>query len=261
MKIRTVIADDEPLARDRIRRLIAPNADFDVVQECRNGAEVLNTLLSREVDLLLLDIHMPGFSGFDVLREMRGRKLPMIVFVTAHDRYALSAFEVNAVDYLLKPIDSERFHQAIQRVKDRAHMQASLDTQERLASVLTALESITATVPAAPGHVARFLVHSGSKDLFVNVDEIAWIEAADYYVCLHAADKKHLLREPIKKLEAELDPSRFIRIHRSAIVNLNYIREIHRESRSEGWVLLSTGERVRMSTAGWQKLLAAGDTR
>lgn len=259
MKIRTVIADDEPLARDRIRRLIAGDEDLEVVQECRNGAEVLNTLVSREIDLLLLDIHMPGLSGFDVVNEMRAHKLPMIVFVTAHDKYAISAFEVNAVDYLLKPIDSDRFQEAIKRVKDRAQMKASIETQERLASVLTALESMTAST--APSFTARIVVHAGSKDVIVKIDEIAWIEAADYYVCLHVADKKHLLREPIKKLECELDPKMFIRIHRSAIVNVNYVREIHREGRSEGWVLLSNGDRVRMSTTGWQRLLAASVVR
>jgi two-component system, LytTR family, response regulator len=253
MKIRTVIADDEPLARDRIRRLIATDHDCEIVQECRSGTEVLNTLLAQDVDLLLLDIHMPGLNGFDVVREIGGRKLPMIVFITAHDQYAISAFEVNATDYLLKPIESGRFREAIKRVKERAHLKASFDTQEKLASVLAALESITAST--APGHVARFVVHSGSKDLFVNVDEIAWIEAADYYVSLHVADKTHLLRESIKKLEEQLDPRRFIRIHRSAIVNINCVREIHREARSEGWVLLSNGDRVRMSATGWRRLL------
>jgi two-component system LytT family response regulator len=257
MSLKTVIADDEPLARDRIRRLVASDRDLDVVQECRNGAEVLNTLLSREVDLLLLDVHMPGFSGLEVVREMGTRKLPLIVFVTAHDRYAIDAFDLNAVDYLLKPVESERFNAAIERVKDRARLKASLDTQERLASVLTALESITASKSAT--YVGRFVVHSGSKDVFVNVDEVAWIEAADYYVCLHVADKQHLLREPIKKLQGELDPNKFIRIHRSAIVNIDCIREIHREGRSEGWVLLSNGDRVRMSTGGWQRLLAASN--
>jgi two-component system LytT family response regulator len=193
MTIKTVVADDEPLARDRLRRLIAADQEFEIVHECRNGAEVLNTLLSRDVDLLMLDIHMPGLSGLDVVKEMGTRELPMIVFVTAHDKYAISAFEVNAVDYLLKPIETERFHEAIKRVKGRAQMKASLDTQERLTSVLTVLESIR--VSANSSYTARFLVHSGSKDLFVNVDEIAWVEAADYYACLHVAGKKHLLRE------------------------------------------------------------------
>jgi two-component system, LytTR family, response regulator len=138
-------------------------------------------------------------------------------------------------------------------------MKASLSTQETLASMLTTLESIAGAADSP--YLARFVVHSGSKDLFVNVSETAWIEAADYYVCLHVADKTHLLRESIKKLESQLDPKKFIRIHRSAIVNIDCVREIHREGRAEGWVLLSNGERVRMSGSGWQKLLAAGSAR
>ncbi|MBV9403860.1 MAG: response regulator transcription factor [Acidobacteriaceae bacterium] len=259
MTIKTVVADDEPLARDRIRRLIEADRDLEIVQECRNGTEVLNTLLSREVDLLLLDIHMPGLTGLDVVREMGTRKLPMIVFITAHDQYAISAFEVNAVDYLLKPIESVRFHEALRRVKERKQKNLSLTTDEKFASVLSALESVAGS--AHSSYVPRFLVHSGSKDMFVPVDEIAWVEAADYYVCLHVAGKKHLLRESIKKLEGELDPKKFIRIHRSAIVSIDCVREIHREGRSEGWVLLSNGDRVRMSVNGWQKLLAAGCRR
>ena len=258
MTIKAVVADDEPLARERIKRLMAIDPDFEVVQECRNGAEVLNTLLSRDVDLLLLDIHMPGLTGFDALRAMGERKLPMIVFVTAYDSYAIEAFEIAAVDYLLKPIGSERFQDAMKRVKERAHMKASLATQDKLASVLTTLESIAT---ADPSYTARLVVHSGSKDLFINASEMAWVEAADYYVCLHVADKKHLLRESIKKLETQLDPRKFVRIHRSAIVNIDCVREIHREGRSEGWVLLSNGDRVRMSATGWQKLLAASSPR
>ena len=259
MKIKAVVADDEPLARDRIKRLIAADSDLHLIQECRNGAEVLNTLRSQEVDLLLLDVQMPGLTGLEAVREMSAQKLPMIVFITAHDRYAISAFEVNAVDYLLKPIDPDRFYEAMKRVKQQAQMKASLETQEKLASVLTTLESIAGSSDS--GFIPRLLVHSGTKDLFVNVDELLWVEAADYYVCLHAGEKKHLLRESIKKLEEQLDPKKFIRIHRSAIVNINSVREIHREGRSEGWVLLSNGDRVRMSVTGWQKLLAAGSAR
>jgi two-component system LytT family response regulator len=267
--IRAVVADDEPLARDRIKNLLAGDSEIEIVQECRNGTEVVKTLLSREVDLLLLDIQMPGLSGFDVVKEMGTRKLPMIVFITAHDTYAIRAFQINALDYLVKPIEPERFQEAMKRVKERVQMKASLETQEKLASVLTTLEAITASAsatsasaaPASADYVARFVVHSGSKDLFVNVEDMAWIEAADYYVCLHVADKKHMLRESIKKLEEQLDPKRFIRIHRSAIVNIGCVREIHREGRSEGWVLLSNGDRVRMSVAGWKKLLASSSAR
>jgi two-component system LytT family response regulator len=254
MKIKAVVADDEPLARERIKRLMATDPELEVVRECRNGAEVLETLRSHDVDLLMLDIQMPGLSGFDVVREIGERKPPMVVFVTAHDSYAIKAFEIHAVDYLLKPIEAVRFQDAIKRVKQRSEMNAALVSQERFASVMTTLESLAVADSAYP---LRFVVHSGSKDLFVNVSEIDWIEAADYYVCLHVLDKKHMLRESIKKLESELDGKKFIRIHRSAIVNIERVREIHREGRSEGWVLLTSGDRVRMSSAGWQRLLAA----
>jgi len=232
MTIRIVVADDEPLARERMRRLISADPDLEAVQECRNGKEVLQTLLSREVDLLLLDIQMPGLNGFDVLKEMGARRLPKIVFVTAHDSYAIKAFEIHAVDYLLKPVEPARFQDAIKRVKARTQMEAALVTQERFTSALTTLESLTA---AESIHPTRLVVRSGSKDLLVNISDVAWIEAADYYVCLHVADKKHLLRESIKKLETQLDPGKFVRIHRSAIVNIDCVREIHREGRSEGW--------------------------
>jgi two-component system, LytTR family, response regulator len=258
MTLNAVIADDEPLARERIKRLLSADPDFQIVRECRNGKEVLEVLLSREVDLLLLDIHMPGINGFDVVKQMGARKQPMIVFVTAYDSYAIQAFAVHALDYLLKPIEPARFQEAVQRVKQRKEMEAALVTQEKFASALTALGSLTVAEPIRP---VRFVVRSGLKDIFINVNEIAWIEAADYYVCLHAAGKKHLLRESIKHMETQLDARKFIRIHRSAIVNIDFVREIHRDRRSEGWVLVANGEQVRMSTAGWQKLLAANSGR
>lgn len=259
MTIKVVVADDELLARERIKRLTAADSELEIVQECRNGAEVLDTLLSCEVDLLLLDIQMPGLNGFDVLKQMSTRKLPMIVFVTAHDSYAIKAFEVDAVDYLLKPIEAARFQDAVRRVKDRVNVRAGVSTQEKLVSVLNSLEPLAAA--PARAYASRFVVHCGSKDVFVSVGEIAWVEAADYYACLHVAAQRHLLRESVKKLETQLDPKKFIRIHRSAIVNINCVREIHREGRAEGWVLLSNGDRVRMSVSGWQKLLTAGNSR
>jgi two-component system LytT family response regulator len=258
MTLNAVIADDEPLARERIKRLLSADPDFQIVRECRNGKEVLEVLLSREVDLLLLDIHMPGINGFDVVKQMGARKQPMIVFVTAYDSYAIQAFAVHALDYLLKPIEPARFQEAIQRVKQRKEMEAALVTQDKFTTALTALESLTVAEPIRP---VRFVVRSGPKDILINVNEIAWIEAADYYVCLHAAGKKHLLRESIRHMETQLDARKFIRIHRSAIVNIDFVREIHRDRRSEGWVLVANGEQVRMSTAGWQKLLAANSGR
>jgi two-component system, LytTR family, response regulator len=258
MTLNAVIADDEPLARERIKRLLSADPDFQIVRECRNGKEVLEVLLSREVDLLLLDIHMPGINGFDVVKQMGARKQPMIVFVTAYDSYAIQAFAVHALDYLLKPIEPARFQEAVKRVKQRKEMEAALVTQDKFTTALTALESLTVAEPIRP---VRFVVRSGPKDILINVNEIAWIEAADYYVCLHAAGKKHLLRESIRHMETQLDARKFIRIHRSAIVNIDFVREIHRDRRSEGWVLVANGEQVRMSTAGWQKLLAANSGR
>jgi len=247
MKIRTVIADDEPLARERLRHLIRECLDFEVVHSCGNGREVTQVLLAREVDLLLLDIRMPGLDGFEALREARPTKLPMIVFVTAHDRYAVEAFQVHALDYLLKPVEPGRFREAMERVRKRARMEDALVTHEKLQLLL-------ASVPAR--RLSRLIVSSGAKELFVSAGDITWIEAADYYVCLHVGDKKHLLRETIRNLEVQLDPSKFVRIHRSAIVNVDKIREIHRAGAGEGWVLMANGERSRMTAAGWRKLLA-----
>jgi two-component system LytT family response regulator len=237
MTIRTVIADDEPLARERLDALLRADPDFQIVQHCRNGREVVQVLADQPVDLLLLDIRMPGLDGFDAIRESRMRKLPMIVFVTAYDRFAVDAFGVHAVDYLLKPIELARFREAMAAVKKRARMEKALESRAR--------------------YPERLMVRSGSKELFLTVKEIAWIEAADYYACLHVAEKQYLLRETIKSLETKLDPKQFVRIHRSAIVNVGFVREIHRQGRTDGWVLLANGERPRMTAAGWRKLTAS----
>jgi two-component system LytT family response regulator len=235
MTIRTVIADDEPLARERLDALLRADPDFQIVQHCRNGREVVQVLADQPVDLLLLDIRMPGLDGFDAIRESRMRKLPMIVFVTAYDRFAVDAFGVHAVDYL--PIELARFREAMAAVKKRARMEKALESRAR--------------------YPERLMVRSGSKELFLTVKEIAWIEAADYYACLHVAEKQYLLRETIKSLETKLDPKQFVRIHRSAIVNVGFVREIHRQGRTDGWVLLANGERPRMTAAGWRKLTAS----
>lgn len=241
MTIRTLIADDEPLARQRLSSLLQADSDFSVVRQCRNGREVVEALRAEPVDLLLLDIQMPGLDGFDAIREAGAHKLPMIVFVTAYDQFAVDAFQVRAVDYLLKPVQLARFRDAMDKVKRQARME----------------EALAGRSP----YPAHLVVRSGVRDIFVPTAEIAWIEAADYYACLHSAGKTHLLRESIKSLETRLDPAKFIRIHRSAIVNVDFVREIHREGRAEGWVLLSNGEKPRMSAAGWRKLLTAGDRR
>jgi two-component system, LytTR family, response regulator len=252
MKLRTVIADDEPLARERLRLLLSSDAEIEIVEECRNGKEVVATLKSARIDLLFLDIQMPGSSGFDVIETVGSANMPMTVFVTAHSEYAVEAFKVHALDYLVKPIERERLQGALLRVKERIQLQEAFLARQEISSVLQALR--TAAEP--PSYTKRFLAKNGNTDSVVCVGDIEWIEAADYYVCLHAGGKRHLLRESIKALEAKLDPNKFVRLHRSAIVNIDHVREIHRDGRTDGWILLSTGEKVRLNRTGWQKLIA-----
>jgi two-component system LytT family response regulator len=252
MKLRTLVADDEPLARERLKLLLASDREIEISGECRNGNEVVDTLKSTPIDLLFLDIEMPGSSGFEVIEEVGLPKMPLTVFVTAHNQFAVEAFAVHALHYLVKPVERERLEEALSRVKERVQLQEAFAARQEIYSVLKALQP-----PAVrPSYPERLLAKNGTKDSVVVVSDIEWIEAADSYVCLHVAGKTHLLRESIKALETKLDPNKFVRLHRSAIVNIGHVREIHRDGRADGWVLLSTGERVRMNRTGWQKLIA-----
>jgi two-component system LytT family response regulator len=252
MGLKTLIADDEPLARERLRFLLSGDEEIEIIGECRNGREVVAALKETRIDVLFLDIEMPGRGGFDVIEQV-GARMPVTVFVTAHNQYAVQAFEVCALDYLTKPVEAERLHATLIRVKERIASNAALSTQEQLKSMLASLENGSAIRKEYP---KRLLVPNGTKDSFVNVDDIEWIEAADYYSCLHIGAKNLMLRETIKQLAATLDSRKFVRIHRSVIVNVDQVREILREGRSEGSVILANGHRLRMSKAGWQSLLA-----
>ena len=253
MTLRVLIADDEPLARERLRFLLSDCDDVEIAGECRNGREVIAALKSNRYDLLFLDIEMPGKTGFEIFEQFGAHQMPITVFVTAHNHYAVKAFEVRALDYLTKPVEPERLHAALLAVKERIASQAALMTQEQLKSVLSVLSD-----EAREEHPRRLVVHNGTKDSFVSVEDIEWIEAADYYSCLHVGPRSFMIRETIKQLADTLNPRKFVRVHRSAIVNIDHVREILREGRSEGWVLLSTGHRLKMSKTGWQCLLAAG---
>src|ERR1700735_4240614 len=178
MTLRALIADDEPLARERLRFLLSRHEDVEVAGECRNGREVIAALKESRFDLLFLDIEMPGRDGFEVIEKIGAVTMPVTVFVTAHNQYAFQAFEVHALDYLTKPVEPERLQATLARVRERIASQSALLTQEQLKSVLASLES------GRPDFPKRVLVHNGAKDSFVNVDEIEWIEAADYYACL-----------------------------------------------------------------------------
>ena len=202
MKLRTVIVDDEPLARERLRLLLSEDSEVEVVDECRNGKETIARLKSAPVDLLFLDIQMPGSTGFDVIETVGLDRMPPTVFVTAHNEFAVKAFEVQALDYLTKPIEQDRLRGALVQVKRRIASDAALLTQGQLNEVLAALR------PMQNGaqYKERFIVRDGTKDVLVHVGEIEWIEAADYYSCLHVGNRKYMLRESIKQLVELLDP-------------------------------------------------------
>jgi two-component system, LytTR family, response regulator len=246
MKLRALIADDEPLARERMRFLLSRLDGVEVAGECRNGREVLQELKQNRPDVLFLDIQMPGMSGLELMEQIGPAQMPVTVFVTAHHHYAVQAFEVHALDYLTKPVEADRLQATLVRVRERVASQTALLTHEQLKLALAGLER---------GR-RRVLVHNGVSDSFVNIDEIEWIEAADYYACLHVGRKSFMLRETIKQLAKTLDPRKFVRIHRSVIVNVDQVSEIFREGQSEGAVVLKTGHRLRMSKAGLQSLLA-----
>jgi two-component system, LytTR family, response regulator len=252
MKLKALIADDEPLARERLRFLLSHDEDITIAGECRNGREVIEELKANHYDVLFLDIQMPGGTAFDVIDKIGAAHMPVTVFVTAHDHYAVKAFAVHALDYLTKPVEPERLNATLQRVREQLASHAALVTHEQLKSVLAALNTAESKRPEYP---RRLVVPNGAKDAFVNVDDIEWVEAADYYACLHIGAKQLMLRETIKQLADTLDPRKFVRVHRSAIVNIACVREILREGRNEGWVLLSNGHRLKMSKAGWQALL------
>lgn len=253
MRLKAILADDEVLAREGLRLLLSADNDVEVVAECSSGRETIAALREQQADVLFLDIQMPGTDGFGVIEEIGIAHLPVVVFVTAHDEYAVRAFEVEALDYVTKPLESERIRNTLRRVRERLAAQAGPITQEQLKFALAVLGDVST---AREKHPKRILVPNGTKDIFVTVDEIEWIEADSYYSCLHVGPKRYMLRETIKQLAATLDPNTFIRVHRSAIVNINYVREILREGPNEGWVVLSNGERLKMSKPGWQSLLA-----
>ena len=253
MKLKTIIADDEPLARERLRFLLSSDDEICVVGECRNGRETVAALKERRIDVLFLDIQMPGRGGFEVLEHVGPAHMPVTVFVTAHNHYAVKAFDVHALDYLTKPVEPERLQATLERVKERIASSAALSNEEQLKSVLESLGNGV----AKKEYPKRLLVPGGRKDSFVDVNEIEWIEAADYYCCLHVGAKNFMLRETIKQLAETLDPEKFVRIHRSIIVNVEKVQEISREGRSESSVSLTNGQRLKMSKAGWRHLLSA----
>ncbi len=244
--IRTLIVDDEPLARDGLRMLLEPSPGFTVIGEAGAGAEAIELIRKEQPDLVLLDIQMPGMNGFDVLKALAGEPLPLIVFVTAYDSYAIRAFEVHAVDYVLKPVDPVRFQTTLDRIKSDLQLRRGSALTAKMAALLEALRREEVKIDTG-GFLSRFVIKEGDRIYFVNADDVDWIEAADYYVQLHTGKKTHLIRETLNRLETQLDPAKFLRIHRSTIVNSTRIKELKRHFQSEFIVILHDGTNLKMS--------------
>jgi two-component system LytT family response regulator len=240
MRIRTLIVDDEPLARERVRALLTEEADVDIVGECGDGAEAVASMEREAPDLVFLDVQIPEIDGFGVIERVGLDKTPVVVFVTAYDQYALQAFEVHAVDYLLKPFDQDRFQKAMARARQAVQLRRNGDVNERLVALLQDLKT-----PQGP--LERLVVKSSGRLFFLRVEEIDWIESSGNYVCLHVGAESHLLRETMNGIEAKLDPARFIRIHRTAIVNIDRIKELQPLFHGEYDVVLRTGMTLTLS--------------
>jgi two-component system LytT family response regulator len=256
--IRTLLVDDEPLARSTLRVLLAADPEIAVVGEHGNGRDAALAIRRDPPDLLFLDVQMPGMDGFRVLEEAgAASRIGAVVFVTAFEAHAVRAFEVSAVDYLLKPFDDDRFQRALARAKAHVRRGRTEEIARKLAAVLGAVAPPPAPPEARPAsHLSRIAIRSAQRVTFVPVADVDWIEAEDYYVAIHAGGKAHLLRESMRDLEAQLDPGRFFRVHRSAIVNVLRIREVRALTHGEGVVVLQDGTELKVSRGRKEQLYA-----
>jgi two-component system LytT family response regulator len=239
-----LIVDDEPLAREGMTLLLKDESAVDSVAEARNGAEAVEAIRARRPDLVLLDVQMPEMDGFGVLRAIGAEHMPPVIFVTAHDRYAIQAFEVNAIDYLLKPVTRERCSQALARVRER--IGAGADNRH----VMSLLQQLA----APPQYLARVALRAGGRISFVNVEDVLFVQAAENYVQLHLRNARHLLHVPIATFENSLDPRLFLRIHRSLIVNVKHVQELETGPHGEYIVVLQGGARLQSSRSYHDKI-------
>jgi two-component system LytT family response regulator len=238
--IRVLIVDDEPLARETLQLSLAGDPEIAVVGSC-SGVEAEALVAGARPDIMFVDVQMPGVGGFDLVEAIGPGTVPVVVFVTAYDQYALRAFEVHALDYLLKPFDDRRFRETLRRAKEHLRSHGARTLEDRLLDLLEERER------SARPFVRRFAVRERDRSVFVPAASVDWIEAADDYVQLHAGAETHLVRERLSDLEDRLDPEQFARIHRSTIVNIERVRELHPLFRGDSIVVLEGGTRLRLS--------------
>jgi two-component system, LytTR family, response regulator len=246
-RTRVLIVDDEPLARERLRTLLQEEPGFEIVGEAGDGTTGAESILALQPDLVFLDVQMPGADGFDVIDAVGPDKMPFVVFVTAYDRYALRAFDVHALDYLLKPFDRERFKQALTRARQQLDRNGNGEIERRLAAIVNDLRPTRSRTD-------RFVVKSGGRIFFVRTGEIDWIEAAGNYVKLHVGNDSHLIRETMNAVESKLSPELFVRIHRCHIVNIEQVRELQPWFNGEYVVFLKNGTRLTLSRGYRERL-------
>ncbi|HEV2131219.1 MAG TPA: LytTR family DNA-binding domain-containing protein [Longimicrobiaceae bacterium] len=247
MMLRTLIVDDEPLARQRIRDLLRDQPDIEVIGECADGEEAVLRIEEDRPELVFLDIQMPEMDGFEVMEAVGSEQMPTVIFVTAFDEFALRAFEAHAIDYLLKPFYRPRFQAALERARAQVAHRRGQRVDERIRALVDEL-------PSRPKFPARLVVRVGQKIHFVRTDEVDWIDAEGNYVRLHVGKRSYLLRETMTRLEERLNPRRFVRIHRSTIVNVERIKEIESMFKGNYVVILQDGTKLT-STSGYRSRL------
>jgi len=271
-RIRTLLVDDERLARRGLELRLATAPDVEIVGECENGREAIEKVAALDPDLMFLDIQMPGLSGFDVLARLPQDSMPIVVFVTAFDRYAIDAFEARALDYLLKPVEDARLEHALKRIRQHIDERAALQQRERMLGLLADMhgageldpESLLARLTAPASRFPEVIaIRTGRELVRLRSADIDWIDAAGDYMCIHTGTDTHVLRGTMKDLESTLDPAAFQRIHRSAIVNLKRVRKLRPHANGEYFLTLEGGQELKLSRTHRDKveLLLYGSER
>ena len=261
-KLRAIIVDDEPLARRGLKLRLDHIDEVVIIGECSNGREAVNAVMDITPDLLFLDIQMPGMSGFDVVTRLQQYEMPLIIFTTAYDQYAIEAFNVHAVDYLLKPIDEERLQQAVVRALNHKRLHGAVTDKERLIELIINItskseQSISQLLKDHTGSWAypdKMAIKDGAETTLVQIADIDWVDAAGDYMCIHANDETHVMRITMKELESRLDPAKFQRVHRSTIVNLDRVTKLCSHMNGEFHLMLANGASIKLSRTYKEKV-------
>ena len=261
-KLKAIIVDDEELARQGLAMRLAEHEEVEVVQDCQSGREAIEAIIEHEPHIVFLDIQMPGMTGFEMISEIQMDIMPMIIFVTAYDAFAIDAFNVEAMDYLLKPVEAERLTEAINKAQLRKQQQSAVNEKQRLLNLVikltgkstSAIGELMDNQDELAEHADRLAIKDGSSITFVPVRDIDWIDAAGDYMCVHAVGVTHIMRTTMKELETKLDPSIFQRVHRSTIVNLQRVEKISSHINGEFHLTLSCGSSLKMSRSYKEKV-------